>query len=254
MHYYQSIIHAHRPWMSKTYIQPSPPQGPGSAHARQACIDAAISVAKLLEAYERRYSFRRIHTQGPAITCSAALLLIFADVCQYGCSQGLTITSHLSVCFRALEEFGQSWESAKRARDFLLRLQRQWELKARARRNVRRGSGLMKPLAHSSRKRPLTATDFETNQTGVKDTWPNNQAHKQSQQEFTQILQQPQRLQETQQQQGSNNNIGVDFDMDFDWILEASDQTVPGEWTIPTSISFPFDLMGMGFLGDSHKS
>ncbi|KAF7553674.1 hypothetical protein G7Z17_g3452 [Cylindrodendrum hubeiense] len=35
MQYHQNIIHAHRPWMSRTYVQPSPQQGPGAGHARK---------------------------------------------------------------------------------------------------------------------------------------------------------------------------------------------------------------------------
>ena len=222
MHYYQCLIYAHRPWMSRTFIQPQPPQGPGPAHDRKMCIDAAISIAKLLQAYESRYTFRRMNIQGPAITCSAALLLIFASISHIGRSQGLNVAPHLSVCFRALDEFGQSWESAKRAKDFLTRLQRQWELKARSRRS------------NSSRKRPLTSTGFDSDQDGLHSTW--------------QLP--PQRpIQDTQKQQGqaqgSDDGLGMDFDMDYDWMLEANVQAAFGDWaSIPSSRPLPSELMG----------
>ncbi|KAJ4368111.1 hypothetical protein N0V83_006466 [Neocucurbitaria cava] len=248
MHYHQSIIHAHRPWMSKTYVQPHPSQAPGSAHARQTCVDAAISIAKLLEAYESRYTFRRINTQGPATTCSAALLLIFADVSQYGRAQGLHIAPYLGICFRALEEFGQSWESAKRARDFLIKLQRQWELKARSRRKIRRSSGYTKAPSYTSRKRPLTATDFESNMMNSKAAWPRQQQQQQQEQSMQDLEQQPRR-----RRQDSDDSIGPDYEMDFDRILEANEQAVSGKWTTSQSSgSLPYDLMG--FLGDSYPS
>ena len=132
MQYHQCLIHAHRPYMSRTYVQPFPPQGPGPDHARMMCADSAISIAKLLQLYEIRYSLRRINTQAVGIACSAALLLIFANVTPYQKEKADQIRKHLSACFRALEEFESSWESAKKTRDFLLVLQREWELRARS--------------------------------------------------------------------------------------------------------------------------
>ncbi|KAF4465465.1 Transcription factor [Fusarium albosuccineum] len=41
MQYHQAIIYAHRPCMSKSYLQPQPPRGPGAGHARQMCMDSA---------------------------------------------------------------------------------------------------------------------------------------------------------------------------------------------------------------------
>ncbi|KAJ5679445.1 fungal-specific transcription factor domain-containing protein [Penicillium macrosclerotiorum] len=138
MHYHQSIIHAHRPWMSKHSIQPQPAQGPGYGHAREMCIESAIAIAKLLRLYEIRYTFRRMNVQAVAITCSAALILIFATILkqQFGCAD--EIAAHLNACFRALEEFGLSWESAKRAQAFLLRMQGLWETRFRAYRATKR--------------------------------------------------------------------------------------------------------------------
>ncbi|KAJ4371272.1 hypothetical protein N0V83_004489 [Neocucurbitaria cava] len=132
MQYHQCLIHAHRPYMSRTYVQPFPPQGPGPDHARMMCAESAHSIAKLLQLYEIRYSLRRINTQAVGIACSAALLLIFANITHYQKEKSDEIRKHLSACFRALEEFESSWESAKKTRDFLLVLQREWELRARS--------------------------------------------------------------------------------------------------------------------------
>ncbi|KAL5003089.1 fungal-specific transcription factor domain-containing protein [Aspergillus recurvatus] len=142
MQYYQNIIYAHRPWMSKSYLQPQPPQGPGHGHAREMCIQSALAIARILVMYESRYTLRRIHTKAVAITSSAVLLLLFAAVTQYcPCDEntgrkqggiGNGIAGHLSTCFRALDEFAISWPSAARAKDLLLRLQRRWEIRTRS--------------------------------------------------------------------------------------------------------------------------
>ncbi|KAL2840797.1 hypothetical protein BJY01DRAFT_257277 [Aspergillus pseudoustus] len=131
MQYYQNMIYAHRPWMSKSHLQPQPPKGPGHRHAREMCIQSAICIARVLVMYEARYTLRRIHTKAVAITSSAVLLLLFAAVAQYSNGQD-DIPRHLSTCFRALDEFALSWPTASRARDLLLRLQRRWEVRTRS--------------------------------------------------------------------------------------------------------------------------
>ncbi|KAH6989305.1 fungal-specific transcription factor domain-containing protein [Ilyonectria sp. MPI-CAGE-AT-0026] len=149
MQYHQNIIHAHRPWMSRTYTQPSPPQGPGSSHARMMCIESAYAIAKLLQIYEIRYALRRMNIQGVGIVCSAALLLIFANVTSFKRYTRTDVGLHLSACFRALDEFGSTWESSKRAKDFLVLLQRQWELRGRSARG-------RKPSPSDSQDYPLS--------------------------------------------------------------------------------------------------
>jgi hypothetical protein len=131
MHYHQAIIHAHRPWMSKESIQPQPPKGPGSSHARKMCVKSAIAIAKILRIYESHYTCRRMNIQAVAITCSAALMLIFSSVLHRDNRDADETVEHLTVCFRALEEFGMSWESAKRAQNFLLHMQGIWESRGR---------------------------------------------------------------------------------------------------------------------------
>ncbi|KZL75833.1 fungal specific transcription factor, partial [Colletotrichum tofieldiae] len=59
MQYYQNLIQAHRPWMSSSYIQPQPPQGPGYMHAQRMCIESATAIAKLIQIYEQQYTLRR---------------------------------------------------------------------------------------------------------------------------------------------------------------------------------------------------
>lgn len=159
MLYHQNVIYAHRPWMSRTGASSEPPDTAphNPEHAQSTCIDAAISVAQLLQLYERRYGLRRANIQAVGITCSAALLLIFAVTTRHQPDAGPA--AHLSTCFRALDEFGAAWESAKQARDFLTLLQRRWELQARRLRDARGKSG--SPAVHEAgsvvpSKRPRT--------------------------------------------------------------------------------------------------
>ncbi|KAJ5448256.1 Transcription factor [Penicillium cf. griseofulvum] len=157
MQYYQNLIYTHRPWMSKGYLQPQPPKGPGSTHAREMCINSAISIAKILALYETRYTLRRINIKAVSITSSAVLLLLFAAVSQYQTKEEEIIIAHLSTCFRALDEFSLSWQSANRAKDLLVRLQRKWEVRTRATRPDRGPDGAGDPPR--KRSRTLNASD-----------------------------------------------------------------------------------------------
>ncbi|KAL4778593.1 fungal-specific transcription factor domain-containing protein [Aspergillus varians] len=153
MQYYQNIIYAHRPWMSKSHLQPQPPKGPGHGHAREMCIQSAIAIAQILVMYEARYTLRRIHTKAVTITSSAVLLLLFAAVTRYrsGEHENIGIAGHLSTCFRALDEFAISWPSASRAKDLLLRLQRRWEVRTRSSKGVYSSEdGSLGPASQSS--------------------------------------------------------------------------------------------------------
>lgn len=228
MQYHQNIIHAHRPWMSRTYTQPSPPKGPGSAHARMMCVESAYAIAKLLMLYEKRYALRRMNIQGVGIACSAALLLIFANVTRYRPAAATTATAtatttttapshdhdvglYLSACFRALDEFGATWESSKRAKDFLVLLQRQWELRGRTARGSRRGASETEDLEglQLSRKRTRSSVDGGDSQLGVSPARPQPQ-------------QQPQ-----QQQQAGLGPVDLDMGIDLDWIFTGDAYPLP---------------------------
>ncbi|CAG8925675.1 unnamed protein product [Penicillium salamii] len=152
MQYYQNLIYNHRPWMSKGYLQPQPPKGPGYTHAREMCINSAVSIAKILVLYETRYTLRRINVKAVSITSSAVLLLLFAAVSQYQTPENDNITAHLSTCFRALDEFSLSWQSANRAKDLLVRLQHKWEVRTRASKPNRAPDGADYPPRKRSRK------------------------------------------------------------------------------------------------------
>lgn len=159
LHYHQAIIHAHRPWMSESSIQPQPQQGPGHFHARKMCVESATSIAKLLSIYEKYYTFRRMNIQAVAITCSAALILIFAKILSNDRHDDQETAGYLNICFRGLEEFGSSWESAKRAQNFLLHMQGLLESRVRpyraGKRHISASQGFT-PLESPYLKRPRT--------------------------------------------------------------------------------------------------
>ncbi|OGM49506.1 hypothetical protein ABOM_001741, partial [Aspergillus bombycis] len=137
MQYYQFMIHCHRPYISKHYIQPQPPQGPGPHHARSMCLESAISIVKLLTLYESLYTFRRVNVQIVSFIFSAALILIFATAPSKRTPRNQELLRYLNTCFRALEDMGSSLENAKRTSTFLGTLQRQWEVRRRNRMNTR---------------------------------------------------------------------------------------------------------------------
>ena len=240
MQYYQSVIYAYRPWMSKSHIQPQ--RGPGADHARKMCIDSASTIAQLLRLYEERYTFRRINIQAVAITFSAALLLVFATVFYYQREREDEILADLSVCFRALDELSPSWDTAKRARDFLIRLQRHWERQARSSSlaaarddasSTRSGFSVSRkrprasllPSDESNESRPVRFRD-ETVSSLQREYWADNGMA-------------------TNSGMAANYGMATNFgmDIDFDWMLATSMEGMPGNWgnvfSVPSSPIIP---------------
>lgn len=126
MQFHQSMIYTHRPWMSKHGIQPQPPRSPGFRHARGMCVHSAVAIAKILQLYETQQSLKLVHHGAVHVAASAALLLLFADVCACADWRREEVVLCLSTCFRALGEFAACWESARLALDQLLVVQREW--------------------------------------------------------------------------------------------------------------------------------
>ncbi|KAL6231709.1 hypothetical protein BDW75DRAFT_233379 [Aspergillus navahoensis] len=171
LQYHQIVIFTHRPWVSKSYIQPrAPRQGPGYHHARKMCIESSIAIARLLHIYEKHYTFRRMNNQVVSMIFSAALILLYVTISttplagRTGLEQlegnRSEMTAHLNLCFRALDELGQSFENAKRTRDFLVALQRRWQ--ARMRR-----SGALKRAGSSQRLPMSSAKDIGGNKDSI---------------------------------------------------------------------------------------
>ncbi|CEN59886.1 hypothetical protein ASPCAL02327 [Aspergillus calidoustus] len=165
LQYHQIVIFTHRPWVSKSYIQPrSPRQGPGYHHARKMCIESSIAIARILHIYEKHYTFRRMNNQVVSMIFSAALILLYVTISTTPLSSrtGLELgdsrtemVAYLNLCFRALDDLGQSFENAKRTRDFLVSLQRRWQ--ARMQR-----SGAMKRQMSSHRPPQLQSAARDT--------------------------------------------------------------------------------------------
>lgn len=181
MQYHQIVIFTHRPWVSKRYIQPrSPRQGPGYHHARKMCIESSMAVARLLHIYEKHYTFRRMNNQVVAIIFSAALMLLYVTISAgKNGSDGTSnaeMVAYLNLCFRALDELGQSFENAKRTRDFLVSLQRRWQAHMRKTGSARKrqpgsrqpsqpppGQGHSGPDVSRKRSRLSVSKNFSTN-------------------------------------------------------------------------------------------
>ncbi|OBR08500.1 Fungal specific transcription factor [Colletotrichum higginsianum IMI 349063] len=222
MQYYQNVIHTHRPWMSSSYIQPQPPQGPGYMHAQRMCIKSATAIAKLIQTYERQFSLRRVNVQSVAIVFSAAILLIFASMSRRRRRRTAETTTHLSMCFRALEELSASWDCAKRARDFLLMLQRKWELRSRrlspgARDPAPASYGcFVRPGEHMSRKRVRTGSPVGP--------------HPQSVDGFQNMTPAQQGGLPAEDQREYHEGINLDMRLDLDWVFGAGAQSIPGHW------------------------
>ncbi|KAJ4413401.1 hypothetical protein N0V82_008570 [Gnomoniopsis sp. IMI 355080] len=176
--------------------------------ARKMCMDSASAIAQLLRLYEDRYTLRRINIQAVAITFSAALLLVFATVSRYQRDKGDEILSDLSVCFRALDELAPAWDSAKRARDFLTRLQRHWERETRSTFLDESASSITKtrkrsrPSFMSEDQSPLSSLRGETASSTMGSDYYRNR--------------------------GVTNDFGMD--LDFDWMLRTSMEVMPGNW------------------------
>ncbi|CRG83993.1 Nitrogen assimilation transcription factor nit-4 [Talaromyces islandicus] len=186
-----------------------PPQGPGYLHARNMCIKSAIAIAKILDLYEVRYPLRRIHIQAVSITSSAILLLLFAAVSGYPSRRHDDIVLYLSTCLRALDEFGLSWESAKRAKDFFVRLQRQWEMRTRTFKSTRR-SDSNNSCSHSAlnmQQRPRKGPQDQPDTYAT--TASNNDDY----------------LGATQLEEESHTDINVDVDLD--WMLMSDMPALP---------------------------
>ncbi|KAL1891083.1 hypothetical protein Sste5346_007908 [Sporothrix stenoceras] len=236
MQYYQSVIYAHRPWMSKSYMPPHmAAQGPDVDHARKMCMEAACAIAQLLRRYEERYTLRRINIQAVAITFSAALLLVFAAVSHYQSMREDEILADLSACFRALDELAPSWDTAKRARDFLIRLQRHWERQARASltsTSFNDETGSLNGLNNGSMDVSMTS-DFSSASTARKRPRKSMRAGNGDDNDPAMWFRA-----ETASSLGgeywgsSSNSTAVDFDveLDFDLMLATSMEGMPGNW------------------------
>jgi hypothetical protein len=131
MAYHSFCILIHRPWTSKG-SQPGRKIGPGYEHARRVCHTAASEIASLLRIYESHYGFRRMNVYVINIVVSASLILIFGLIAREVLGNERIqpdkpdVASDLNICFRALDELGQSFESARRHHEHLLAIQKHW--------------------------------------------------------------------------------------------------------------------------------
>lgn len=127
MYYALHIITLHRPFCSKTYIQPKPLIGPGAQHAREMAVTHAVDIARMLACYKRLYTLRRASNQVVHAAYTAALILVYAIVSRIAIPGHQELLPPLDVCCSALADLGQLYDSAGRALDVLLAVKRSWQ-------------------------------------------------------------------------------------------------------------------------------
>lgn len=127
MYYSLLVIILHRPFCSKSYIQPKPLVGPGAQHAREMCISHAVKISKLLACYKRLYTLRRASNQVVHTTFTAALILVYAIVSRITVEGYGDLHTPLDICCGALADLGQAFNNASRALEVLLAVKRSWQ-------------------------------------------------------------------------------------------------------------------------------
>lgn len=131
-----------------------------------------MAIARLLHIYEKHYTFRRMNNQVVAIIFSAALMLLYVTISNSAsatkpptttsspdspstttATTNAEMVAYLNLCFRALDELGQSFENAKRTRDFLVSLQRRWQA------HMRRSGARKRQITNRPSSQTLAAPD-----------------------------------------------------------------------------------------------
>ncbi|QMW27634.1 hypothetical protein G4B84_002923 [Aspergillus flavus NRRL3357] len=242
MQYHQIVIFTHRPWVSKSYIQPrAPRQGPGYHHARRMCIESSTAIARLLHIYEKFYTFRRMNNQVVAIIFSAALMLLYVTISNTSTSgrnpsdnpnNNAEMVAYLNLCFRALDELGQSFENAKRTRDFLVSLQRRWQAHMR-----RSGSALKRQISNRPSSQHLVglSSDADASRKKTRITAPRNQINypvsaTAASQATTAVPNQPQSQPQPSGQHPLDATQHIGVPGEFDWIRNSDLQLLSGNF------------------------
>lgn len=137
---YMQIL-LHRPYTSRAN-QPTPAQGPGYTHARLVCLDSATSISKLLQLFERQPSLRNTNVHIIHFIFSAALIMVYAMASSpathetdgdssEGASVRKRVATHLSTCFRALDETSRSFDRARHVSESLVAIRSRWDRQRR---------------------------------------------------------------------------------------------------------------------------
>lgn len=137
LEYYYLRILVHRPWTSQR-LHPYSQRIPDFQHARQICINSAGKMARILQDFEKCFGYRYMDVETCQMLPTAALILIFATV-SVANHDGTSseITGHLNVFFRALDELGTVYSSAKALLESLLVIQERWHSVYKRRRDKR---------------------------------------------------------------------------------------------------------------------
>lgn len=157
----------HRPYTSRS-LQGNLPHGPGFSHARLVCLDSATAIAKLLQIFEKQHTLRRANVHVIYFIFSAALIMVYAMLSQPGTEESdssttgpngvrMSVATHLSTCFRALDETSTVFERARHVCENLVAIQRRWNRERRDRTKSKRA--IEQRQGDEARKRRLTGLE-----------------------------------------------------------------------------------------------
>lgn len=127
MQYYQILIYIHRPFISNQRVPKDSSTRIRLPHARRSCVEAALSVARLIKMYDTSHTLGRINIQAVSIIFSAALMLLYAKLSSFPPFSQSILAKHLEICSRSLAEIGKYYENASRSLDLLLSIKRDWQ-------------------------------------------------------------------------------------------------------------------------------
>lgn len=106
------------------------------ADIRNQCTESANVVAKLLDAYRRQYTLRRINVQAVHLVFTATLIHVFTACGAMDRSRSEKAWKNLEICCQALSEMGLVFKNASRALEVIMGIKS--DLLRRSRSNTKR--------------------------------------------------------------------------------------------------------------------
>jgi hypothetical protein len=163
MQYHCIVILVNRPFFTAAKSFPTM-NASDVASCRDACRQAAQSIARLLRIFDRLYTLRRINVQAVHLIFTASLIHV-CDACNFLNSDPSVAsdaaTADLDICCSALREMGQQFKNAIRALEVIIYLK--GELLKRWRANNKRSISLTdhraQDLVSPKRRCPSNDTD-----------------------------------------------------------------------------------------------
>ena len=159
MQYHCIVILVNRPFVTPTGRSRVKPSS-NSTSSRQACSDAAKSIARLIRIYDRLYTLNRCNVQMVHLIFTTTVIHVY-NACTGLPEDRDSAAQDLEVCCDALRTIGQSFKSANRAHEVIIYLK--FELLNRRKANAKRPQPASSHLAEeTSLKRHRASGESET--------------------------------------------------------------------------------------------